>query len=140
MIIIRPPHDVRDRKHLRRLCNHMSEHGWQGRPLLVEKIPGEKDTYQAWTGSHRITAAEMVGLQRIPLYVMNDKLIHIRRGRDGSLWSSPDLNKSNDRDRYALLVKSGERKAAGLVQEEIMMNQRELDTGSIDPSDSRGLR
>jgi len=133
MLIIRPPHNVRDRKHLRRLYNLMSKDGWQGRPILVEKLHGEKNTYQAWTGSHRITAAEMAILKQIPLYVMDDKLLekHIRRGRDGSMWNSPDLNKSNDKIRWELLVRSGEKRGAALLQEEIMMNQREIDTGEI---------
>ena len=46
----------------------MRLNGWEGRPLLVEE--GLDDRIFAWTGSHRIAAAKVIGLTTIPCRVL----------------------------------------------------------------------
>lgn len=80
---IRPPHEVRRPAHLRALAARMRAHGWVGRPLLVEHSPAHG--YQAWTGSHRIAAAQLVGLD-VPIVVVPSRAFArtgMKPGRSG---------------------------------------------------------
>lgn len=56
-----------------RLVASMKKEGWRGRRLLVEeaKHPSlPRSTFHAWTGSHRIGAAEEAGVELIPCLVI----------------------------------------------------------------------
>src|SRR3974390_1873180 len=74
---VEPPHEVRELGKYERLVHHMSEHGWQGRPLIgrvsfhsrVFEDEHVMYAYDAWTGSHRIAAARVVGVS-VPLVVL----------------------------------------------------------------------
>lgn len=67
---ILPPHEVRRHGHLRELVVLMRRSGWQGRPLLVEKLAGGRHFF-AWTGTHRLAAAKAAGLRQIPCVLVN---------------------------------------------------------------------
>jgi len=69
---IKPLHGVRSKAHFSDLVADMRENKWQGRPLLV--IERESD-YVAWTGSHRIAAAVEAGLDGVPCYVLDERLL-----------------------------------------------------------------
>lgn len=49
-------HEVRDQDKLAELVASMASKGWEGRPLLVSN-------YRALTGSHRLAAAEQLGIE-----------------------------------------------------------------------------
>lgn len=55
-----PPHAVTDHTKLANLAASMARIGWQGEPILV--VDGE-----VWTGSHRIAAAQLAGID-VPVY------------------------------------------------------------------------
>ena len=80
---ITPLHRVKKRRkhHLRELVRRLRESGWQGRPLLVERIG--RNRYQAWTGTHRLAAARRLRMRRVPVVVI-DSQKWIRR------WGPPD--------------------------------------------------
>lgn len=66
---ITPLHEARSQRHLRDLTADMKENGWRERPLLVI----ERDTdFVAWTGSHRLAAAKLAGLNQVPCYVLSE--------------------------------------------------------------------
>lgn len=55
----KPPHDVNDTSKVEEIARSMKEHGWIGPPIVVDKR-------QAITGTHRISAAKKVKLNKIP--------------------------------------------------------------------------
>ncbi len=61
---IEPPHEVRDEQKKDAIVKSMKINGWQGRPILVQQ---NYNGNQAITGSHRIAAAQEVGLESIPV-------------------------------------------------------------------------
>lgn len=63
---IEPPHEVRDRALLAELVADMTARGWQGRPILA----CDEGVIKAWTGSHRIAAAAVVGIE-VPVVVIS---------------------------------------------------------------------
>lgn len=66
---ITPLHPARQLGYVKNLAIDMKENGWKGRPLLVIE---RKDDYLAWTGSHRLVAAELAGLKSVPCYVLQE--------------------------------------------------------------------
>lgn len=63
---ITPRHEVRDVAHRDAIAASMSEDGWIGRPLVVVD---SGDGYLALTGSHRLAAARLAGLDEVPVLV-----------------------------------------------------------------------
>lgn len=57
---VHPIHEVRDAAKLETLVTSMTAQGWVGEPLLVVDCA---DHYRALTGSHRIAAAEIAGIE-----------------------------------------------------------------------------
>lgn len=55
-----PLHEPTDYKKLNEITASMEIDGWQGQPILVVDMG---DYYQAITGSHRIAAAEIAGIE-----------------------------------------------------------------------------
>lgn len=66
---IRPWHEFQDNTKYRTLVASMQDNGWTGAPIVV--IDGERP--QAITGSHRIPAAEFVGI-KVPTVDIDDLL------------------------------------------------------------------
>jgi ParB-like chromosome segregation protein Spo0J len=89
--LIKPLHKVRSQRKLNELADDMKENGWQGRPLLVIERASD---YQAWTGSHRIAAAEEAGLSTVPCYVIQERKL-IRHGFDAVLGHVDDTDRLN---------------------------------------------
>ena len=86
-----------DKKLLGKLIYRMKLYGWQGRPVVVEDWWDGQ--YHAWTGIHRIEAAIRVGLESIPV-VMVDK---------GFLATKTDVRElSTDIEKLEWLVKQKE--------------------------------
>lgn len=64
--LIAAPHEVTDAHKAALLAESMQADGWQGEPLLVV---AHGDGYQAWTGTHRLAAAEVAGVA-VPVHVL----------------------------------------------------------------------
>jgi ParB-like chromosome segregation protein Spo0J len=83
---LQPPHPIFNESYAHTLAASMRLQGWDGRPLLV--CADGNSRFGAWTGTHRLRAAEIVGIEKIPvIYVKKDLLIaagwnesKIRRG------------------------------------------------------------
>lgn len=116
---ITPLHRVKKSRkhHLRELVQRLRESGWQGRPLLVERIG--RNRYQAWTGTHRLAAARRLRMRRVPV-VLLDSQRWIRR------WGPPeDLivdEVDDDFDKYVALLQAGDTLAARILHQEIERN------------------
>lgn len=84
--MLTPPHEVRDQNKLDTLTAAMSQHGWVGRPLVVN---GTK--YDSWTGSHRIQAAINAGLQSVPCYLVPEEAFEAVQDNPGwdRLYNTP---------------------------------------------------
>lgn len=107
-----PPHGVRDTDKRNMLVRAMQEAGWQGRPLLV--IANE-DGYVAFTGSHRIAAAQRAGLRTVPAFVVDGSRWSVER------WEEVEALRDDD-DRMAYLKAKRLSRAAKLMAEEIAAN------------------
>jgi len=120
---VNPLHEVRDEEKLASLTQKMQEHGWEGRPLLVEPF---EDGYQAWTGSHRLAAAKQIGLDTVPAVVIDyDKAVAVVKR-----WGyTPDELRHGigdsiieDEERYQLLCEAKDEPAARLMFQEVLSN------------------
>lgn len=105
-----PPHEIRDEDKLSALVASMRRTGWTGRPLLVVAEGG--DYFQAWTGSHRIAAANALGIA-VPCVVM--ETVSAEDHAD----SGPV---TDDDDRLALLRSLGREQEAALMAAEVEAN------------------
>lgn len=61
-------HRITDYKKMIELAENMKTRGWNGRPLIVVDCGGE---YSALTGSHRLQAAGIAGLDEIPVAIVD---------------------------------------------------------------------
>ena len=103
---IKPPHEANRPAILAWLVADMQK-GWAGQELLVIKI---KDRYQAWTGSHRIAAACIVGLSLIPCYVISENDFEA---------CGVDVNRPvNNLQKLEALQKLGDERAIELIKDE----------------------
>lgn len=57
----------RDDDHVTEIAASMEAHGWQGSPLVVLS-----DYARAYTGTHRLAAAEQAGLDEVPAVELAD--------------------------------------------------------------------
>ena len=67
---IEPPHEVRDKKKLINIINHMKLRGYVGRPILVVNT---FNGYFALSGSHRLAASKKLNIDEIPVYEIDEK-------------------------------------------------------------------
>jgi len=105
---ITPLHGVRNQRLVDDLASDMEENGWQGRPLLVV----ERDSgHLAWTGSHRIAAAQKAGLPTIPCYTIPESML-TRRGFDA------EYGHVQDYERLNIIRKCGDETAIHLMWQE----------------------
>jgi hypothetical protein len=114
------------------LAADMRLNGWRGRPLLVEE---EDQTlsitqYFAWTGTHRIAAAEEAGLKTVPCKVITTAVARAAflgagypsyREHHWSCWRDAisSWEGKYDRDRLRGLRRAGLDEAAAMIEEEI---------------------
>jgi len=101
-------HEPRSSRHLRNLAKDMKANGWCGRPLLV--IERDSD-FLAWTGSHRIAAARLAGLDFIPCYVLQESDL-TSRGFDA------ERGHVEDYERLAILKAVGDETAIRIMWQE----------------------
>jgi hypothetical protein len=110
-----------------RIAAAMRRDGWQGRPLLIEEdLDGRLN---AWTGSHRISAAREAGLVEVPCRVITrrESQDHLDRLSDTEGYSSLRealTNPANgggryDHQRLTGLQRLGFVEAATALEEEI---------------------
>lgn len=105
---IDPLHAVRDSIKLATLVESMYRRGWVGRPLLVA-VYG--DGYQAWTGSHRIAAARVAGIERVPVKVISERIMdRIEASHEADYLPGWDPRYSMPRDSEALIESLAERR------------------------------
>lgn len=62
-----PPHEPQDEAKLEGLIADMRARGWVGPPILVVGDPEEDGELLALTGSHRLRAARVAGLDTVPV-------------------------------------------------------------------------
>lgn len=108
---IEPPHEVRDTKKLNDLVEKMKEHGWNGRPILAVDL-GQGP--EALTGSHRIAAAKIAGID-VPT-VMVDPDIADYEDEDGK--TIRDMMYEDADVMADFIRKFGDESAADLVDKE----------------------
>lgn len=106
---LRPLHPAQSRRFTRELAGDMRRDGWQGRPLLVIET-GDGD-YQAWTGSHRIAAAVLAGLDAVPCYLLPEHSI-------ASEGISATAGHCMDHERLAIIRRTGDEQAIALMAQE----------------------
>lgn len=123
---VQPPHEVdAHSSHLQEILASLQEHGWTGRPLLVEELPD--GNYRAWTGSHRIAAAKKLRLSTVPCLLINTaKMEKAGRKRctlgEGAPWYGGDCSWWDDFS-YKLLRKVKDGPASRLMMLELESNR-----------------
>jgi len=93
---------------LRSLATDMKENGWTERPLLVIERASD---FLAWTGSHRIAAAKLAGLETVPCYVLQESEL-TSRGFEAQFGHVMDY------ERLEILKKVGDGDALHLMWQE----------------------
>lgn len=97
-----------DQQHVDNITNNMRAHGWQGAPLVV--LP---DYARAYSGTHRIAAAEAAELDEIPAVTLAD--LFEAAGLDlNTITDENDLSILNDRAEILDHLPDGIRAAYGL--------------------------
>lgn len=126
---ILPLHRIKRPVDLRLLIAGMRDDGWCGRRLLVEEYsPGH---YQAWTGTHRLTAAKRARLRRVPILIIDLKKWVKEWGPIEEEFAVDDVHGGDDEDKYMALLKAGDRIAADLMRQEIEMNWSASEHGFV---------
>lgn len=105
--LITPPHEVRDAAKLAQLVESMRRDGWTGRPVVIV----DTGTWQAITGSHRIEAARILGID-VPTVEA-----------DESLWEEYTQRGLDDTDRLRIATAAGDVNVVALIRDEIRANQ-----------------
>jgi hypothetical protein len=154
--MILPPHGVRDPNKVSRVAQSIQQGGWQGRPVLVERMQrGSTYPFRAWTGSHRIAAALAAGLPRIPAVEVDTEALIIagyRRAaetlddgtvvntfRGGIAGNSNNSNATNNSGRKPTLLRAleaaGDLEGAAVMRAEIAANEVDPDAkAAFDPA------
>lgn len=116
-----PPHEARDAEKLAALAEDMATRGWIGRAILAIDTG---DGYVALTGSHRIAAAKVAGLEEIPVYAI-DISAHVLND-DGACevcgadcWVAALADAIDDQDRDGALSRCDDVMAIALFGEEV---------------------
>jgi len=106
---IEPLHGILDADKFDRLIDLLKDQGWKGRPILVERV-GE-DNYQAWTGTHRLSAAQELD-EDVPVVILPEDITSEQLGAF-----------TEDHDRVQFLRRRNLTRAADLMQAEIDANE-----------------
>lgn len=85
----------------RRILASLRDGGWHGRPILVQRLRDRFFRYGAWTGSHRVAAAQVLDL-KIPV-----------------LLCAQTHSPPNNTARIMCLLEAGELEATRLMQDEV---------------------
>lgn len=132
---IDPPHSPRDQNKVKKLEKSLKK-GWVVRPLLVEQLErfgGLPQRYAAWTGSHRIKAAERLELENVPCFIITleeaKKAIKCgynqKTGYHSFKAAISGHDGPGDRCKYDALKKVGLLDAAEIMRAEIIDNEKE---------------
>ncbi len=113
---IQPLHDAYEADKLNQLADNMREHGWSGRPILAIDCG---DYLRAITGSHRIRAAELAGIE-VEICEMKQPAFDGADYETGDLYDTM-INGSDDDDRLAAMVALHN---VGLVDDEALAIMR----------------
>ena len=108
---IEPPHEVRDQKKLEDLAEKMRTSGWQGRPILAIDL-GQGP--EALTGSHRIAAAKMAGID-VPVIMVDDDVANYE---DENGKNIRDMMYESVDDMANFLANAGDSDASNLAMAE----------------------
>lgn len=104
------PHEVTDEAKVETIAASMREHGWVGHPILIDD--DESNEPKAITGTHRIAAAELAGID-VEYYSLADTDIDI-----GALFF--DCN--DDEDRLAVIEQGTDERAIEIMRAEVESN------------------
>lgn len=123
-----PLHKIKRKRDLRLLTAVMREEGWTERPLLVELVrPG---VYQAWTGTHRLTAAKRARLRRVPVLLV-DLWKWVQRYGPYETLAVDHVKNCEDEEKWMLLLWAGDKLAANLMREEVEINMCATEQGFV---------
>lgn len=75
-----PPHRITHPEKLEELLESMKLIGWLGMPLVGYRL--DDGMVQLITGSHRIVAAELAGLEAVPVEVYSEEYVRSIWGTD----------------------------------------------------------
>lgn len=107
MAIILPLHEVTDHAKVESIAESMRANGWIGRPILVEDEDANET--QAFTGTHRLAAAELAGIEPEVYSLVNGNT------DIGALM----FDCVDDDDRMDVIDQGGDEVAIEIMQEEI---------------------
>ena len=115
---ILPVNGVRSSKHVDEIADSMREDGWQGPPLLVMK--DEDGNWQAWTGSHRIVAAQKADLDAIPVVsITKSNAMEWAKEAGYELDEDTDFTHLDDEDRLKILSHGDDSVAKEIMRQEL---------------------
>jgi len=118
--VVSPVHSATDRARLADLAASMRGDGWQGRPLLV--YVDHTGEYQALTGSHRLAAAKLAGLDEVPVVVLAADVCARAIELAADEYGGDLLDCIEDDGRERVLREAGDLVAADLMAAEIAAN------------------
>lgn len=107
---IEAPHEVNDNEKLQAIAADMKVNGWVGNPVLIDD--GESNEPKALTGSHRIAAAAIAGVD-VEYYSLADTDIDV-----GALFF--DCN--DDDDMLEVIEAGSDEDATRIMRAEVASN------------------
>lgn len=110
------PDHIRNDKKIKVLSRRMAEHGWQGLPLLAID---DGEQYQAWTGTHRLAAAKIAGLEEIPIVMLDRGRLERAAKRLGFQGLHGNFGPRDDDERYQVIREAGYKVAALIAKLEV---------------------
>lgn len=118
-------HGVRDREKLEALVRSMKEKGWSGPPILI-KQDDKTDGLNAWTGSHRIRAAEIAQVDvPIVIFSVSDAIddLPTEEEREDAMHDLDSMMDDEDRLRWVEKYVGERSDAAALLRLEVDNNR-----------------
>jgi hypothetical protein len=110
--------DPRSQEHVEEIAESMREDGWQGPPLLAMR--DEEGNWQAWTGSHRLTAAQLAELDEVPaVWIDKEEALQWAAAAGYDLPPDADFTDLEDEDRWKILQAGDDSVAAEIMRQEV---------------------
>lgn len=106
-MLIQPLHEPESIAKVEAIAASMRTHGWVGRPILI--CDGDSEAPQAFTGSHRLAAARLAGI---------DPDTYSLEGR-GTDIDTLAFQCIDDSDRMTVIEDGGDREAITIMRAEL---------------------
>jgi hypothetical protein len=99
----------------------MKEKGWVGDGILVAE---GANGLEAGTGTHRIAAAKIAGLETVPTYVMDKQKVEEWCADNDKV--TADIFSGDDEEKVATLESIGDQYAVNLMKAEVFRNTKSI--------------